>query len=298
MTVASSQAEILVANAVRLSHDTASAKVFLFLNGPEACRFLRQSDFADNDRIVLVIPRDCELPDCLTAARPVLHTWSGNQTRFSRIKYAFLQAVLQQVIDPASRVVCVLGPWGRDHLDTITIHDLALSWSEEFPFDPRSLIARAFLPAVLAVVDIALDIGAMGREGKSVGTTFVIGKVDRIMRASHQAVFNPFRGYPEEERRITSPEVVESIKELAQLDGAFVISEQGVAEAAGRHLDAAGTVTRQLKGLGSRHRAAAAITLYCEAVAVVVSESTGRVTIFDHGQVVATMEPVISRRLV
>ena len=292
------QAEILINNALRLSHDTGSDKVFLFLNSGEACRFLQESAFAGSDRIVLVIPRDQKPPACIGTDRPLVHTWSGNQTRFSRIKYAFLQAVLQKVILPSSRVVCVLGPWGRDHLDTITIHDLALSWSEEFPFDPRSLIAKDFLPTVLAVVDIALDIGALGREGKSVGTTFVIGKVEQIMRASHQAVFNPFRGYSEEERQITSPEVVESLKELAKLDGAFVISEQGVAEAAGRHLDAAGTVTRQLKGFGSRHRAAAAITMYCEAVAVVVSESTGRVTIFDRGEAVATLEPVISRRVV
>lgn len=298
MTADHAQAEIIINNALRLSHDTASDNVFLFLSSSGACRFLQGSAFADTDRIILVIPRDQDRPACIDITRPVVHTWSGNQTRFSRIKYAFLQAVLQGVIQPDSRVVCVLGPWGKDHLDTITIHDLTLSWSEEFPFDPRSLIAKNSLPTVLAVVDIALDIGALGREGKSVGTTFVIGRVDRIMRSSHQAVFNPFRGYPEKERKITSPEVVESIKELAQLDGAFVISEQGVAEAAGRHLDAAGTVTRQLKGLGSRHRAAAAITMYCEAVAVVVSESTGRVTIFDQGEVVATLEPVISRRLV
>ena len=292
------QANILIRNALRLAADTAGEKVFLFLNSEQACRTLAEIESARDERVVLVIPRGQQLPECLHEDKPVIHTWSGNQSRFSRIKYAFMQGVLREIIQPSSKVVCVLGPWGRDHLDTITIHDLALSWSEEFPFDPRPLIAKKSINTVIAVIDIALDIGAMGREGKSVGTTFVIGNIEQVMRSSHQAVFNPFRGYPEEVRNITSEEVVESIKELAQLDGAFVISEQGIVEAAGRHLDAVSTVTRQLKGLGSRHRAAASITMHSEAIAVVVSESTGRVTVFDGGSIVATLEPVISRRVV
>jgi len=91
---------------------------------------------------------------------------------------------------------------------------------------------------------------------------------------------------------------VESIKEFTHLDGAIIIADNGVIEAAGRHLDAAGVVTKQLRGLGSRHRAAAGITRKTEAVAVVVSESTGRITIFDSGKIISFLEPVISRRIV
>ena len=292
------QANVLITNALRLARDTACDKVFLFLNSEELCRAFSNIESVHDEIIVPVIPKSQVIPECVKANKTVIHTWSGNQTRFSRIKYAFMQGVLQQIIQPNSKVVCVLGPWGRDHLDTITVHDLGLSWSEEFPFDPRSLIAKKSFQTVIAVVDIALDIGALGREGKAVGTSFVIGNVEQIMKSSHQAIFNPFKGYPEEDREITSSEVVESIKELAQLDGAFVVSGKGVVEAAGRHLDAVSSMTRQLKGLGSRHRAAASITVYCEAIAVVVSESTGRVTIFDEGKIIAELEPVISTRLV
>ncbi len=292
------QANILIANALRLAEDTLCEKVFLFLNSEQTCEVLADIDSVKDKRIVLILPKSQEIPKCIKNRKTVVHTWSGNQTRFSRIKYAFMQAVLQKVIQPDSKVACVLGPWGSDHLDTITVHDLGLSWSEAFPFDPRSLISKNFFTTVIAVVDIALDIGALGREGKPVGTTFIIGNVEQIMRSSHQAIFNPFKGYPEQGRGITSSEVVESIKELAQLDGAFVISEKGIVEAAGRHLDAVSSVTRQLKGLGSRHRAAASITIYSEAIAVVVSQSTGRVTIFDEGKIVAALEPVISTRVV
>lgn len=292
------QAHILIENALRLAGDTASDKVFLFLNSEQGCKELLHNSSLHDEKVVLILPKSQKIPDCFSSDKTVIHTWFGNQTRFSRIKYAFMQAVLYKVIQPDSKVVCVLGPWGKDHLDTITIHDLKLSWSDDFPFDPRSLIGKKFFRTVLAVIDIALDIGALGREGKPVGTTFVIGKVDQVMKSSHQAIFNPFKGYPPEAKEITSSEVVESIKELAQLDGAFIVTGEGVVVAAGRHLDAVSSVTHQLKGLGSRHRAAASMTMYTEAIAIVVSQSTGRVTVFDQGKIVASLEPVISTRVV
>ena len=173
------QANILITNALRLAEDTLCEKVFLFLNSEQACKVLVDIESVKDERIVFILPKAQEIPKCIKNRKTVVHTWSGNQTRFSRIKYAFMQAVLQKVIQPDSKVACVLGPWGKDHLDTITVHDLGLSWSEAFPFDPRSLISKNFFTTVIAVVDIALDIGALGREGKSVGTTFIVGNIGK-----------------------------------------------------------------------------------------------------------------------
>lgn len=293
------QRVVIVQKAMEVANATNSQSVFLFLNTARACSWFLKSGIPEQKNLVLIIPKTLEINESefRGMCRKVLRSWSGNQTRFSRIKYAFLQGVLQDIIRPDSRIVCVLGPWGKNHLDTITIHDLALSWSEEFPFEVQALIKKKAFHSVMAVVDIALDIGALGREGKSVGTIFVIGDTENVMRLSHQAVFNPFRGYPKKERLINLPEVVESVKELAQLDGAFVISGSGIVEAAGRHLDAGSVVTKQLRGLGARHRAAAGITRRTEAVAIVVSEGTGKVMIFEGGRAVSVLEPVISRRI-
>jgi diadenylate cyclase len=295
-----SQKLTIIKNALHLAGETNSQLTFLFLNTVQSCNWFLKTGLHNNGNIVLVTPKDLKIKDAdfKNKGIRVIKSWSGNQTRFSRIKYAFLHGVMQHIIDTDSRVVCVLGPWGKTHLDTIAIHDLSLSWSEEFPFNPKSIMGNESFNAVLAVVDIALDIGALGREGKPIGTIFVIGDTDNVMKLSHQAVFNPFRGYPRRERLITHSEVVESIKELAKLDGAFTISQSSTVLAAGRHLDARSIVTKQLKGLGSRHRSAAGITRMTDAVAVVVSESTGKVTIFEKGCIVSTLEPVISSRLV
>lgn len=294
------QKTIIISNALNIARESNSEKLFLFLNTEQACRWFMKSPIKERDSIVIVIPEGLELKDVelKNSCAAVIRSWSGHHSRFSRIKYAFLKGVMQGIIGADSTVVCVLGPYDKSHLDTITIHDLTLSWSEDFPFDVNTIIEHKAFHTIMAVVDIALDIGALGREGKSVGTIFVIGDTENVMKSSHQVVFNPFRGYPKKERLITSLEVVESIKELAKLDGATIISEDGVVEAAGRHLDAGGVMAKKLGGLGARHRAAAGITRKTESVAVVVSESTGRVTVFAKGRIIATLEPVISRRMV
>lgn len=290
----------LIESAFNLAGETDSDSIFLFLHTVQNCGWFLKTGLVEEKNVVVVIPKDLDIRDTAFKSRniKVIRSWAGNQTRFSRIKYAFLHGVLQQIISSESKVVCVLGPWGKSHLDTIAVHDLSLSWTEAFPFDPTSVMLNESFTSVMAVVDIALDIGALGREGKAIGTTFVIGDTENVLRHSHQAVFNPFKGYSKKERMITRAEVVESIKELAKLDGAFVIAGEGTVMAAGRHLDARSILTKQLRGLGSRHRTAAGITRMTDAIAVVVSESTGRATIFEKGRIVSTLEPVISSRLV
>jgi diadenylate cyclase len=294
------QKTIIIENAINIARQTGSKKIFLFLNSRKECAWFVKSGVRDEKEIVIVLPKDVRMNESWFAnlCCAVIHSSSGNLSRFSRIKYAFLQGVLNGIIKPDGKVVCVLGAYDKSHLDTITIHDLGLSWSEDFPFDVDKIIKHKAFYTVMAVIDIALDIGALGREGKSVGTIFVIGDTDNVMMSSHQAVFNAFRGYRRKERMITSAEVVESVKELAKIDGATVISEDGVVEAAGRHLDAGGIVNKKLRGLGARHRAAAGITKKTDAVAVVVSESTGKVTVFEKGNVIAELVPLISRRVV
>ena len=82
----------------------------------------------------------------------------------------------------------------------------------------------------------------------------------------------------------------ETVKELAQLDGAFVVSEDGVVVSACRYLDTSSHEIKLPLGLGSRHMAAASITRQTDAMAVVVSESSV-VRVFDGGAIVAEIIP-------
>jgi diadenylate cyclase len=101
---------------------------------------------------------------------------------------------------------------------------------------------------------------------------------------------DPLLGHPESLRQITNLNLRGTIKELAQLDGGFVVSRAGIVLSACRYLDA---ITAQVEvplGLGSRHIAAANMSAVTKAVGIVVSESSV-VRIFCHGQLVGEIIP-------
>jgi diadenylate cyclase len=74
------------------------------------------------------------------------------------------------------------------------------------------------------------------------------------------------------------------------LDGAFVVSADGVFLAAGRYLDANASDVEVPFGLGSRHIAAASISFATNTIAIVVSESS-IVRVFQHGALMAEIIP-------
>jgi diadenylate cyclase len=146
-------------------------------------------------------------------------------------------------------------------------------------------------PAVLeSALELALGIAREGREGRRIGTLFTVGKADEVLAASRALILDPLAGHSPDQTHITDPNLRGTIKELAQLDGAFVISETGVVVAACRYLDASVEQIDLPLGFGSRHLAAASISRRIGAIAVVVSES-GVVRVFHDGQIEATLIP-------
>jgi diadenylate cyclase len=146
-------------------------------------------------------------------------------------------------------------------------------------------------PAILeSTVELALEIAREGREGRRIGTLFTIGKADEVLGASRALILDPLAGHAPERTHISDPDLRGTIKELAQLDGAFVISEAGIVMAACRYLDASAEQIDLPLGFGSRHLAAASMTRRLGAIAIVVSES-GVVRLFHAGQIAATLIP-------
>lgn len=140
------------------------------------------------------------------------------------------------------------------------------------------------------VVSLAVEIAREGREGRKIGTLLVVGDSGEVMRRSKPMILDPLQGHPDEDKSIEDPNVRETIKELAQLDGAFIISNAGVVLSAARYIDAASDSLDLPLGLGSRHVAGASISKQTDAVAVVVSESS-MVRMFDDGELVSEIIP-------
>jgi diadenylate cyclase len=141
-----------------------------------------------------------------------------------------------------------------------------------------------------STLELALEIAREGREGRRIGTLFTVGKADAVLAASRPLILDPLVGHAPERTHITDPDLRGTIKELAQLDGAFVISEAGTVVAACRYLDASVEQIELPLGLGSRHLAAASVSQRLGAIAIVVSES-GVVRVFHDGQLQAVVIP-------
>lgn len=158
-------------------------------------------------------------------------------------------------------------------------------------FDEDYLARRSCRPEALEQVAlIALELAREGREGRKIGALFTVDDHAAVLARSRPLILDPLKGHPDEDKRIVDIGVRETLKELAQLDGAFVISGAGVAVAACRYLSASADGVELPLGLGSRHMAAASITRRTRSVAVVVSESS-MVRIFDGGELVTEIIP-------
>ncbi len=132
------------------------------------------------------------------------------------------------------------------------------------------------------VLNLAHEIAREGREGRNVGALFVMGDSENVLKYSRPLILNPFKGHSEDTRNVLNKENWETIKELAQLDGAFLINNDGIAIATGRYIGVSWDIYLQ-GGLGGRHLAAASISKTTKAIAISVSAS-GIIRIFKDGR--------------
>ena len=137
-----------------------------------------------------------------------------------------------------------------------------------------------------AVFSTAVELSREGREGKPVGTAFVVGDSRAVLASSKQLILNPFEGHDPAKRLITDPSNVENVKEFALLDGVFIVSGGGVLEAAGRYLTIDTSGVHITMGLGTRHASVSGITRATKSIGIVVSQSGGRISLFRGGELV------------
>jgi DNA integrity scanning protein DisA with diadenylate cyclase activity len=214
-----------------------------------------------------------------------------------RMSLALLAAIANEQLQTGADVIALYNgieaEEGKpEHIDSLSVIHLGEHLERLSAQELRKLDTKVPLETLRAVVDLATAIGREGREGKPVGTVFVVGDTRKVMSMARPINFNPFRGYSNAEKDIRDRKVREQIKEIAQLDGAIIIRRDGVAVAACMYLDVLAEGITLSKGLSSRHWAAAAISQKTDAIAVAVSQSSGTVRIFQDGEVVLHIEPL------
>ena len=214
-----------------------------------------------------------------------------------RMNSALLKAVSEDQLQPGAHVVALYNGIATledapEPVDSLSVIHLGEHLERMTAQDLRVLGNAAPIDVLRAVVDLATEIGREGREGQPVGTILVVGDTRKVLSLSRFQNFNPFRGYSRAERDVRRRDVREQIKEIAKLDGAILISRDGIAEAACLHLNVRADGVSLGKGFGSRHMAAAGISKTTTAIAFAVSQSSGSVRVFQKGEEVLHIEPL------
>jgi diadenylate cyclase len=141
------------------------------------------------------------------------------------------------------------------------------------------------------VLQLGVELAREGREGRKIGTLFVVGDVEETLRRSRPLLLDPLYGHPRELLDVSRADFRETVKELAQLDGAFLVDDDGTFAAACRYIDVdVGSPTFFTPGLGTRHAAAASISAATRATPIVVSQSS-IVRVYAGGEIRAEIVP-------
>lgn len=223
----------------------------------------------------------------------VVQVRSFSSQRLAQLRSAMLVALTRGVVSSDDRVCCVGGIAGSNQFDTVVIVDVEREF-QALLTGRADLLPEDVKPEVLErVLAVATELAVEGREGKPVGCLFVVGDTGKVEKLVKPLVLNPFYGYKEEDRNILSPFMDETVKEFSSIDGAFIIRGDGVLVSAGSLIQATDSDHALPSGLGSRHAAAAAISAGTECISIVVSSSSGQVTLFRRG----VMLPLTERKL-
>lgn len=277
--------------------ESASAQcVLLLLEG--TADFPRLKSLVGDTKLIVAADTTDQLAGAQDAGIPSVRLDMPNNPVYERLTQAVLEALADDLLTPGASVVAIYSGFDSEVVDSVSVIDLDEHLNRLTGRDLRQLETRVPLDTLKLVVDLAIEIGREGREGKPVGTLFVVGDSRKVLGSSHPAGFDPVRGYGRKERNLNDAKVREGIKEIAQMDGAIIVSADGVVEAACRYLDCSAANVTLSKGLGARHWAAAAISRATNAVAITVSQSTGTVRIFQNGEVVLRIEPYLRRPMV
>ena len=285
------QNRIMTETACSIAKKTRAQGVLLYADVFEDYEALAKIGQEKSVEMILAIKDDASFRDARSFFKKVLRIPNVPLGRINQIKMAVIQALSKGLVKKGDKWVCLSGIPQAKALDNLLILEFGKEFEIIFSSD-LPVLSEIVRPEVFeTALNLALELSSEGKEGrKPVGTIFVLGEQEEVLRFSHPMVINPFQGYPEEERNLLDPRLKETVKEFSSIDGAFIFREDGVILAAGRHLDASGENIEIPLGLGSRHRAAAGITHLTNALAIVISEETGEVRIFHHGKIFMEIE--------
>ena len=283
------QFKSLVDLAVRMAKASEIETLLVLVEGPTD--WLRLKKLAGSRQVLIAADEEAQVEGAEEAGLFTVVLDMAGGAVYERLTQALLESVADDILEPGASVIALYSGFEVGAIDSISVIRLDEHLGRLTVRDLRQLETSVPLDTLKTVVDLAVEIGREGREGKPVGTLFVVGDSRKTLKLCHPISFDPVRGYNRRDRSLDDPRVREGIKEIAQMDGAFIVSADGTIEAAAQYISAPAASVTLSKGLGARHWAAATVTKATKAIAVTVSETNGTVRLFQNGEVMLRIEP-------
>lgn len=283
---------LMIREAERVARGAGCEAVFVF--GDTFVGGLETESLFAGLKTVLVTRNLVESDEDDGAFTAAIQVRSFSSQRLAQLRSAILVALTRGLISFNDRICCVGGIAGSNQFDTLVVVDVEREF-QTLLTGHADLLPEDVKPEVLErVLAVATELAVEGREGKPVGCLFVVGDTAHVEKLIKPLVLNPFYGYKEEDRNILNPFMDETVKEFSSIDGAFVIRGDGVVVSAGSLIQATDSEHLLPGGLGSRHAAAAAVSVATKCISIVVSSSTGQVTLFRRGVMLPLTEKKMS----
>ncbi len=278
-----SQASILTVNhAIELAREAGASRIILHADAVADDAYLER--LVSKQGVVLVTTDRSRFPSARFPEGSVVSIPFRGINRANQVEVSLLFLLSQGLINKGERIVSVYGVPQSGLFDSVFFTDVDREFKLYFAFDSEERPDDLDQQVLTRILQIANDLAVEGREGKSVGTLFVVGDYQNVKRYCQQLIVNPFQGYHEEARNILDPSLEDTIKEYSRIDGAFIIRGDGVIMSAGTYLKADSSSGHFHSGLGARHAAAATITAMTKSIAVAISESTQKISLFRSGE--------------
>ena len=280
------ESRVLVNHCFELGKQLGITKILVFAESVLDQRYILENK---KDETVILLTKNKEkireefLNKCNVVSLP-----DQELSRSDQFQLGLLFAVLSGQVEYNETVLCITGLVGSLRLDNLLITNLLRDnkWFQKHTYDhvPKKILCSQ---EFVRLLDIALRLANQGREGKKLGTIFILGDLNSLEKYLDQLVLNPFKGHPKRSRNIHDKDFFETIREYATLDGAFILNNTGVVERAGAYLNPpASNKVNMRKGFGARHAAAANLTAVTDALAITVSESSSSVVVFFEGSII------------
>jgi diadenylate cyclase len=273
---------VMCSHALKLVEELRAKAVIV--NGDVALSTAPLRELLERDDVFIITKDETRFPKSDFNRAKIVQVPFRVLNRSNQVEVSLLFILSRGFFNKGDAVVSLSGVPGSGLLDSITVIDVEKEFKMLFSLRNRNRPDDLDQEVFARVIKIAGELAEEGREGKSVGTIFVLGDTENVLKNCQQMVVNPFKGYGEDERNVLDPRLEETIKEFAKIDGAFIIRGDGVIVTAGVNIATESKDGNLLLGLGARHAAAVSITAVTDAISVVLSESTKRVSIFKSGE--------------